>query len=349
MSAASTSAAEPALIDSYDAALFDLDGVVYLGPAAVPGAVEGIAGLRSRGAKLGFVTNNAARPPAAVAQHLRELGVEASAEDVVTSSQAAARLLVDRFGRKARVLVVGGEGILSALDEVGLTGVRSADDEPVAVIQGFSFDLTWDQLNEAAIAIQRGAHWVATNTDTTRPTDRGIVPGNGAAVDAVRLAVEVDPEVAGKPFRPLMDVTMARLGASHPIFVGDRIDTDIAGAGTVGIDSLFVLTGAHGPRELLAARPLERPTHLGLDLAALLAPVRQVRRVVNRVICRNMSAMATESRIVMETAPTNAEEAVDALWAVVQLVWDSEKRSRRLDPASALATLDGLTQSPIGS
>jgi glycerol 3-phosphatase-2 len=333
---------EPALVDSYDAALFDLDGVVYLGPVAVPGAVEGIAALRARKAKLGFVTNNAARPPGAVAEHLRQLGIDAAEDDVVTSSQAAAQLLVDRFGAGAQVLVVGGDGILTALDEVGLRAVRSADDDPVAVIQGYSVDLTWDQLIEAAIAVQRGAHWVATNTDSTRPTDRGIVPGNGAAVDAVRVAVDVDPEVAGKPFRPLMDVTMARLGADHPIFVGDRIDTDIAGAGAVGIDSLFVLSGAHGPRELLEARPGERPTHLGLDLAALLAPARSITRVVNRVVCADMSAVATDSVIRVETTPRTPEDGVDALWAVTQLFWDSQDRSRRLDPTEALNALDRL-------
>ena len=340
MSEAGTGA--PAVIDRYDAALFDLDGVVYLGPTAVAGAVDGIAALRSRGARLGFVTNNAARTPARVAEHLRELGIDAGEDDVVTSSQAAARLLVDRFGPDARILVVGGDGILSALAEVGLVPVRSADDDPVAVIQGFSFDLTWAQLNEAAIAIQRGAHWVATNTDSTRPTDRGIVPGNGAAVDAVRLAVTVDAEVAGKPFRPLMDVTMARLGAAHPVFVGDRIDTDIAGAAVVGIDSLLVLSGAHGSRELLAARPAERPTHLGLDLTALLAPAREVRRVVNRAFCRDMSAVASNDSIALEMTPKSLEEAVDALWAVAQLSWESQDQSRPLDPDPALQVLDRL-------
>ncbi len=335
--------AAPAIIERYDAALFDLDGVVYLGPSAVPGAVEGIAALRERNAKLGFVTNNAARPPGVVADHLRQLGVAATEEDVVTSSQAAARLLVDRFGADAKILVVGGDGIISALKEVGLVGVHSADDDPVAVIQGFSFDLTWDQLNEAAIAIQRGAHWVATNTDSTRPTDRGLVPGNGAAVDAVRVAVDVDPEVAGKPFRPLMDETMARLDARNPIFVGDRIDTDIAGAVAVSIDSLFVLSGAHGPRELLAAARGERPTHLGLNLAALLAPERRVERVVNRAICGRMSAMATGDSIRLELTPRNDEEAVDALWAVTHLVWESYDRSRPVDASAALADLPQLS------
>jgi HAD superfamily hydrolase (TIGR01450 family) len=331
------------LIDAYDAALFDLDGVVYLGPVAVPAAVAALAQLRSRGTKIGFVTNNAARAPGVVVEHLRELGIAAQLEDVVTSAQAGAHLLRDRFGPGAKVLVVGGEGITAALTEVGLVGVHSADDDPVAVIQGYGFDLTWNDLNEACIAIQRGAHWLATNTDSTRPTERGLVPGNGAAVDAVRAAVDVDPEVAGKPFRPLIDETMVRLGTKRPIFVGDRIDTDIAGAVRVGIDSLLVLSGAHGARDLLAAGPGARPTHIGLDVAALLEPPRTVSRVVNRAICRKMSAVATQRSICLETAPSNTEDALDALWAAARLMWESRDRSRVLDPTPALAALEELT------
>lgn len=326
-----------ALVDEYDAALFDLDGVVYLGPAAVPAAVDGLAALRERGVRLGFVTNNAARTPAAVADHLRALGVEAGASDVVTSSQAAAQLLRDRFGAGAKVLVVGGEGILAALTEVGLTAVRSADDGAVAVIQGFSFDLTWDQLNEAAIAIQRGAHWVATNTDSTRPTDRGIVPGNGAAVNAVRMAVAVDPEVAGKPYPPLLEVSISRLGAQRPVYVGDRIDTDIAGAGGVGMDSLFVLSGAHGVRELLQAAPGERPTHLGLDLNALLQPERAVERQGDRTVCGAMSAAVTDTEDWLERPPANAEEALDALWAVAHACWQADPPALPVDLVELLS------------
>src|SRR5918998_3304864 len=191
-----------AVIDGYDAALFDLDGVVYLGPVAVSGAAEGIAALRDRRTRIGFVTNNAARPPAQVAAHLVELGIPATGRDVVTSAQAGAHLVLNRFGPGARVLVVGGKGVAAALAELSLVPVWSADDQPVAVLQGYGFELTWQQLNEAAVAIHRGAHWVATNTDPTRPTDRGLVPGNGAAVAAVAMAVSVLPEGAGKPYRP---------------------------------------------------------------------------------------------------------------------------------------------------
>ena len=331
-----------ALIHRYDAALFDLDGVIYLGPSAVPGAAAGIARLKAAGVKVGYVTNNAARAPRVVAQHLRDLGVPADDTDVVTSAQAGAQLLVNRFGPGAKVLVVGGEGILAALDEAGLLPVHSADDSPVAVIQGFAFDLTWSQLNEAAIAIQRGAHWLATNTDSTRPTDRGIVPGNGAAVEAVRTAVLVDPEVAGKPFRPLLDVTVARLGARCPIFVGDRIDTDIAGAAVVGLDSLFVLTGAHGPRELLTAPRGSRPTHLGWDLAALLAPARLVERRGDLSECGRMRARYAGGRLSTETPPQDTEEVLDLLWAVAHLSWQVVDEGGSIDVGPVLEAFAGL-------
>jgi glycerol 3-phosphatase-2 len=333
---------EPPIIDRYDAALFDLDGVVYLGPDAVPGAADGLARLRERGAKLGFVTNNAARPPSAVAKHLRELGIATEDTDVVTSAQAGARLLLDRFGAGARVLVVGGEGIVAALGEFGLVGVHSADDAPVAVMQGYAVDLNWNHLIEAAIAIQHGAHWLATNTDSTRPTDRGIVPGNGAAVDAVRTAVDVDPEVAGKPFRPLIDETITRLNAQNSIFVGDRLDTDIAGAIVVGLDSLFVLSGAHGARELLAAAPDSRPTHLGQDLNALLEAARSVVVESQAVRCGATTVVDADGSLTFKAAPTNRSQALDGLWAAAHLSWRAADEGRPLDPTPVLTALAGL-------
>ena len=328
------------MIDVYDAALFDLDGVVYLGPVAVAGAPEGISALRQRGTRIGFVTNNAARSPAVVADHLVELGIAAEPADVVTSAQAAAHLVRDRFGAGARVLVVGGDGVRDALTEVGLIGVDSADEDPAAVVQGFGFDLTWQQLNEAAIAIHRGAHWVATNIDATRPTDRGLVPGNGAAVAAVQMAVSSTPEVAGKPYRPLLDDTVARLGARRPIFVGDRLDTDIAGAVAAGLDSMLVLSGSHGAPELLAADSVSRPTHLGRDLRALLEPARIVIEADGGYRCGDVTARLVEGRIELEGA---ASDVTDALWAAAHLAWSASDQGRPVDPAPVLAALAQLS------
>jgi glycerol 3-phosphatase-2 len=311
--------APAALIDSYDAVLFDLDGVIYLGPVAVPGAADGIAQLYDRGTKIGFVTNNAARPPAAVADHLVELGIPATAADIVTSAQAAAHLLVNRFGAGARILAVGGDGVIAALSEAGLVGVHSADHHPVAVIQGYGSNLAWQELNEAAIAIQRGAHWVATNIDPTRPTDRGLVPGNGAAVAAVKMAVGAEPaEVAGKPYRPLLDDTVERLGARHPLFVGDRLDTDIAGAVNAGLDSMFVLSGSHGAEDLLAATPGERPTFVGQDLRALLHPGLTVVQKMGEFRCGHATASVMDGRLMVQV---DGEGGIEAVWAAAHATW----------------------------
>ncbi len=330
-----------AVVDGYDAVLLDLDGVVYLGPSAVPGAPEAVARLHQQGVKTGFVTNNAARPPATVAAHLRELGISADNADVVTAAQAAAHLLVERFGEGARVLVVGGAGILAALAERNLTPVHSADEDPVAVIQGWAVDLTWEQLNEAAIAIQRGAHWVATNVDPTRPTDRGLVPGNGAAVAAVRMAVSSQPEVAGKPFRPLLDETTTRLGAARPIFIGDRLDTDIAGARIAGMDSMLVLTGSHRGRDLLAAEPAERPTHLGRDLDALFLPPLRAVEEAGAVRCGAVRASETDGQIDLDGALA-AGTQLDALWAAAQVSWQALDAGRTPGVDRVLTALGDL-------
>jgi glycerol 3-phosphatase-2 len=326
------------IIDSYDAVLFDLDGVVYLGPVAVPGAAEGIAALHDRGTKIGFVTNNAARPPVAVADHLVELGVPATAADVVTSAQAAAHLLINRHGPGARILAVGGEGVTVALSEVGLVPVHSADDNPVAVIQGYGFELKWEELNEAAIAIHHGAHWVATNIDPTRPTDRGLVPGNGAAVAAVQMAVQTEPEVAGKPYRPLLDDTVSRLGAEHPLFVGDRLDTDIAGAVNAGLDSMLVLSGSHRAAELFEAAPGERPTFVGEDLRALLRPPLLVNHTASEFQCGRAIASVDGERLALHR---NGSTDVEAIWAAAHAAWWAADHGMVLDACDALDQLRG--------
>ena len=317
------SPAQAALIDGYDTALFDLDGVIYLGPQPVPGAAEAVKALRERQVRVGFVTNNAARPPEAVAAHLVELGVQADRADVVTSAQAGARLLRDRFGPGAAVLAVGGPGVYAALEEAGLRPVEVAEDDPVAVMQGYGPDLSWNRLIEAAVAIHRGAHWLATNTDSTRPTERGIVPGNGAAVDAVRTAVEVDPEVAGKPYPPLITETLRRLGGGKAIFVGDRIDTDIEGAAALDLDSLLVFTGAHGAAELIAAGPGERPTAIGWNVGALLQPTRTV-HVADQdgsVTVGTQVVRYQDGTLTLDTEPVDRETALDAVWAGARLCW----------------------------
>ena len=254
----------------HDVALLDLDGVVYVGPDAVPGAPEALAAARTAGLRLAFVTNNAARPPAVVADHLTRLGVPARAEEVITSSQAAARYLADRLPTGARVLVVGTTGLVQALEEQGLTPVHDANGELDAVVQGYSPDVDWRLLAEGAVAINRGVPWVATNVDPTVPSPRGPLPGNGSLVAALQCATGVNPVVTGKPDPTMHRESVLRSQAERPIVVGDRLDTDVEGANAVGCASLLVFTGVTSPADLLAATPQLRPSYIAADVSGLL-------------------------------------------------------------------------------
>jgi glycerol 3-phosphatase-2 len=254
------------LREEHDALLLDLDGTVYAGQDVVPGALAALQGSAQR---LLYVTNNASRTPSAVAAHLTELGLPTTAADVVTSAQSAARLLGERLEPGAAVLVVGAPALVEEVIAVGLVPVRESDPTPAAVVQGHSPDTGWTALAEATVAIRAGAVWVATNTDLTLPSARGLLPGNGSMVAVVRSATDHDPVVAGKPARPLMEDALDRSGATAPLVVGDRLDTDIAGARAVGARSLLVLTGVSTPMELLRAPEEQRPDLVAADLGGL--------------------------------------------------------------------------------
>ena len=254
----------------FDAVLFDLDGVLYIGTEAVPGAVEAVASLHDQGIRTCFVTNNAARPPATVADHLRSIGIAANVADVTTSAMAGARVLAERFAAASPVLAVGGPGVSLALREVGLEPVTRAEDDPVAVMQGFGPDVGWRELVEVGLAVRRGAWWLATNSDITIPTSRGPAPGNGSLVQAVVAAAGRGPDfVAGKPESALLREAIERCGAHQPLMVGDRLDTDIAGGNRLGIPTLLVLTGVTDRPTAEDARGEERPTFVAPDLSCL--------------------------------------------------------------------------------
>jgi glycerol 3-phosphatase-2 len=254
----------------YDVALLDLDGVVYVGPDAVPGVPRALAAVRALGMRLGFVTNNAARTPEDVAGHLTELGVPAQATDVITSSQAAATVVAGLLGAGARVLPVGGPGVAAALRAAGLAIVERAEDAPAAVVQGYGREVGWVQLAEAVVAVRNGARHVATNTDATIPSPRGPLPGNGAMVGVVSAITGQPPMVTGKPDPAMHAECVRRTGARRPLVVGDRLDTDIEGARRAGAASLLVLSGVTDPGTLLGAPPEHRPDLLSADAAGLL-------------------------------------------------------------------------------
>ncbi|TDE90285.1 HAD-IIA family hydrolase [Occultella glacieicola] len=254
---------------AYDVALLDLDGVVYRGAFGVAGAPEAVTAARAAGMRVMYVTNNAARAPQTVADHLTELEIPTSAQEVTTAAQAAAALVASEAHPGTRVLTIGGEGLRLAMAAEGLTVVDSADDAPTIVVQGFAPTLGWRDLAEAVYAIRAGADYIASNLDATLPTDRGMAPGNGALVAAVVHATGVTPRSTGKPQASIFHQAARRSEARNPLVVGDRLNTDIAGARAAGYPSLHVLTGVDQITDVLRAVPGERPTFLAADLAGL--------------------------------------------------------------------------------
>ncbi|NLU69090.1 HAD hydrolase-like protein [Streptomyces sp. HNM0574] len=334
--------------ERYDTALLDLDGVVYVGGEAVAHAPSSLAAARDGGMRLAYVTNNAARTPRTVAEHLTRIGVPAADEDVITSAQAVSRLIAEQVAPGAPVLAIGGEGLRAALAEQGLRVVESADDGPAAVVQGFGGPaLPWGSLQEAAVAVGRGVPWFASNTDLTIPGERGILPGNGAAVEVVRIATRwmpepPEPRVAGKPLPPMHRETILRTGARHPLVVGDRLDTDIEGACAGGVDSLLVLTGVTDGAQLLAARPDHRPTYVSRDLRGLLAPAPPVTgEAAAGFTCGGWTASAQGPELRLAAADeAESGDPLDGLRALCAAAWTAAGDGVcTLDAAKSLARL----------
>ncbi|HEY4571788.1 MAG TPA: HAD-IIA family hydrolase [Kribbella sp.] len=311
------SACDEPLASRYDVALLDLDGVVYVGPDPVPEAPENLRNAAKEGMRIGYITNNASRPAGVVAEHLASFGLDVIAEDVVTSAQAAAKLIAGEFPKGSPVLVVGGEGLYVALEEYGLKPVRSSDAHPVAVVQGFHPDVNWVMLADGAHAIHEGAKWFATNLDLTIPTAAGKAPGNGTLVQAIRAAVDVDPVVAGKPEPPLLETSIERLEAKRPLMIGDRLDSDIAGAHAVGIASLWVATGVNDAYDLARAPKNQRPTYVAEGLSALAEKQPGVTVEGGKHTCEGWTAEVVNNDVTVK----GEGKPYDGLRAILSAVW----------------------------
>lgn len=324
------------LADRYDLALVDLDGVAYRGHEPIDGASEGLAGARGRGMRVLFVTNNASREPGSVAEQLTGLGIPTGADEVMTAAQAAAALLGTRLAPGAKVLVVGGAGLHTAVAQAGFTIVSCADDNPEAVAQGFAPEVGWTQLAEAAYAVERGAWHVASNLDLSLPTARGFAPGNGSLVAAVRAATGVQPDSAGKPSPTMYRLAVERVGARETLVVGDRLDTDLAGARAGGFAGLHVLTGVSTARDDVLAVPGQRPHFIGADLRALLvAHPEPTRGSEGWWTCREAAARVSEGVLELgRSAPGTAEAAVDLVRAACAAAWEAADAGVVLDGSS---------------
>lgn len=320
------------LAERYDLALVDLDGVAYRGHEPIDGAAAGLAGARAAGMRLVFVTNNASREPESVADQLTSLDIPTQPADVLTAAQAAATLLGTRLQPGAKVLVVGGAGLVTAVRAAGFTVVTSADEQPDAVAQGFSPDLGWAQLAEAAYAVAGGAWFVASNLDQSLPTARGFAPGNGALVGTVVAATGVVPDSAGKPASTMYEIAVERAGAREALVVGDRLDTDLAGARTGGFAGLHVLTGVSTARDDVLAEPGLRPHYIAADLGGLLVPHPVPEAGAEGWwTCGSAAARVSAGRLELAgPGPTS----VDLVRAACAAAWAAVDAGGELDPAS---------------
>jgi glycerol-1-phosphatase len=327
------------LVEGFDGLVCDLDGVVYRGHEAMPHAVESLSSALSAGVRVVYATNNASRPPAEVAAHLAALGLPGPVSRVVTSAQAGARHVAQRCPPGSLVLAVGGPGVTLALQEAGLVPVhaqaRRSEEHVVAVLQGYGAQVAWTDLAEVAYAVQAGALWVATNIDSTLPTERGVAPGNGALVGAVRSAVSVDPVVVGKPHTPLYDLSVSVLGTGvgRTLAIGDRLDTDIKGANAAGMNSLFVLGGVHGWTDVVGADVTARPRYVATDLRSLQSayaePVHDVRDL-SRWACGEATAWVSATG---DLGVSQAGDLNERLRAALRALWHaSDVRGCPMDP-----------------
>ena len=304
------------LAQEHDCLLLDLDGTVFRGHEATDGAVDTLATV---GARTLYVTNNASRGPAEVAQHLHALGFAAAPDDVVTSAQSAAKLLADQLRPGAIVLVVGTDALAAEISNVGLKPVRQWSDGPVAVVQGHNPQTAWPDLAEAALAIRSGALWVAANIDLTLPSERGLLPGNGSMVAALRAATDREPQVAGKPQPTLLYDALARGQFRAPLVVGDRLDTDIAGANAAGLPSLLVLTGVSTAADMIRAPDGARPDYVAADLRSLSARPEVLRIGPHAAWHIDVGAQGA----VVHSTGQDAEDPLAVVRATASAVWDA--------------------------
>ncbi|MCI1635614.1 HAD-IIA family hydrolase [Bifidobacterium sp.] len=351
------------LASNYALSLLDLDGVVYRGKNPVEHAAQAIAASERLGMRASYTTNNPSRFPKTVADQLRGFGITLGDDQIITSAIVAARMLASRFDQGTKVFVVGAEHLRDELRKVGMQVVDNADDHPDVVLQSWHADLTFNELAQAAYAIEGGAEYYVTNRDLTIPREQGIAPGNGALQLAVIAATGKQPVAsAGKPESAMYDearVLFSRTDDIVPVAqslpVGDRLDTDIEAANRGGYDSLVVLTGVADAQQILTAPEIQRPTFIARDLRGLNAvhpqPVQradgswQCGDVVAKVVDNGIQLTSSEDVSVGAISATEEQQyqadGLDALRAVSCAAWEAADSG--CDPAQLSIPSDLLT------
>jgi len=320
------------LSKAFAGAICDLDGVVFVGTNAVPKAAETIAAAEAAGLRVVYLTNNASRSPQEVASKLTGFGIAASPAQVVTAAIAGATRLATDLPPGSKVLIVGHNGLIEAVKEAGLEPVFQAKDQPVAVIQGWGPNVGWAELAQATYAIQAGARYYATNLDKTLPTEEGFAPGNAALISAVTMATGISPMAGGKPDPAIFHLAAERAGTDRPLVIGDRLDTDLAGARAAGHPGLMVLTGVNTLVDACLAPLAHRPSLIARSIEALNWPHRAPKWSGERWVLADAAAWWDRAaRAVRVQVGSNADQAIRV---VVQAAWDAVDRGQTLAATS---------------
>lgn len=253
-----------------DAWIIDADGVLYRDTEVIAGAPDFIEHLKAEGTPFVILTNNSSKTPAQYVAKLAEMGINVAVEQVLTSGLATTAYLLEEAGPGTAVLVIGEDGILEPLAAAGFTLVQDYE-SPRYVVVGLDRRLTFARLQDACLAIRRGAAFIGTNGDRTLPTPIGLIPGNGAILAAIEAATDTPPFVIGKPQTPIFRWALGRLGlsAERVACLGDRLETDILGGHRAGLRTVFVLSGVSTAEDLAAFTP--KPDVVFADPAELLA------------------------------------------------------------------------------
>lgn len=240
----------------YKGYLIDLDGTMYRGLEVIPEAVEFVSRLKSKGIPYLFVTNNSSKTPAQVAEYLRQFGIDADEEEVFTASLATANYLKTHHP-EISIFAIGEEGLTHALSEKGF---NLTDENPQAVVMGIDRKITYEKLAKACLAVRNGALFFSTNSDAALPTERGLLPGNGAFTSVVSVSTQTEPVFIGKPHTIIMEQALNILGTAkeETVMVGDNYDTDILAGINFGMDTLMVHTGVT-TKEMLETKKSSPP------------------------------------------------------------------------------------------
>jgi 4-nitrophenyl phosphatase len=248
--------------------IIDVDGVLRRSRQALPGAAELIPWIKQRGMDYRIVTNNAMPTLAQLCATFAGMDIQTDEQHVISSATGAAWYLKRLAPQGGKVYVIGEEGIRQAVLADGLFTVDEQRADFVLVANDRSF--TFEKLSHACTLIRNGARFIASNTDGTYPMEVGVIPGAGALVAAVRACTEVEPVVIGKPQPTLLDMAIDQMHArrEETICLGDRLDTDIAGAAAAGLASIMVTTGVNSRAD--AATSPHKPTFIFDGLPAIM-------------------------------------------------------------------------------